>query len=177
MEKQGTLIHNGNFKFDNLPDRPEKPTSQEIADIITPKPQGVVADTAWTIYSPNERVCGEWQQMVDGVLKKKPLYEKTILTTTPTVATEGTIANNTIEISELNVDRIVEPKGTFDLLSGGTSYCFGLPVVSGEKVVKCVVDVTHTDLLVQTNSTSYGNMPVSITLQYTKTTDTWQTVE
>lgn len=41
MQHEINLIDEDNFKFDNLPDRPEKPTSQEIASLINPIPSGV----------------------------------------------------------------------------------------------------------------------------------------
>ena len=41
MKKQIELIEKDQFEFDNLPDRPDKPTSQEIANIVNPIPSGV----------------------------------------------------------------------------------------------------------------------------------------
>lgn len=41
MPRKQEIITEDTFKFDNLPDKPEKPTSQEIADIIHPIPSGV----------------------------------------------------------------------------------------------------------------------------------------
>ena len=42
MQHEINLIDEGSFKFDNLPDRPQKATNEDIASIINPIPQTVV---------------------------------------------------------------------------------------------------------------------------------------
>ena len=172
MEKRGTLIHNGNFKFDNLPDRPEKPTSQEIADIVYPKPQGVVEDTAYEIYSPNERVCGEWQQTVDGVLKKKPLYQKTIFKATQSV-TEGSIIYSALNQADTQIKKI---DGTYNTTENN-NVC----VVSSTWAYITSTSVTCATFWQHANglavATGQALSDLQIIVKYTKTSDSWITVE
>ena len=133
----------------------------DIASANTINPAVIIGDA--NNYSTSEKIVGKW---IDG----KTLYQKTYITNTPSATTEGTIASTTIEIQSLNYDQIVNIKGVFKLTSNSVLYCFNLPVISGSKTVRAVVDETHTDLLIQNNSLSYNNMPVYVTLQYTKTT-------
>lgn len=164
--------------FDNLKDRPEKPTSEEIGEIIYPKPQGVVADTAYTIYSPNERVIGEWQEMVDGVLKKKPVYQKTTLYTLDDSTTDQSVNANLG-----SVDRLIET-------SGMCSHSNGLTI----RPIEFTHFAVNNSASTLAYSLSYGYFKegdrwefyrgmnftifkyVNITAQYTKTTDPWEVV-
>lgn len=174
MQYEIDLIDENRFKFDNLPDRPDKPTSQEIADIITPKPQGVVADTAWTIYSPNERQVGMWQQMVDGVLKQKPVYERTINTTTSTTTSD----DKEVSIGDgVSVDKYIEIKGVFEQTASSNKYTIPFFMTDNALASYIKVYANNNNIVIRTTQQAWSNTPISITIQYTKTTDAWQTVE
>ena len=83
-------------------DIPQPFTSEDIEDIKASidTSKANVNITPYHIYSPNEQVVGEWQQMVDGVLKKKPFYEKIYaysnLTSSSSPQTLGAIPNTFI---------------------------------------------------------------------------------
>ena len=144
---------------------PHRLTSAELDEIVAGVPNGyndmpVVYDERSTEY-----VIGKYIK-ADGT--SVPLYQKIIKSTTPTVTTEGTIVSTTIDIEALNISSIAEIKGWLNLQSSGTSYYFALPLVSDSKTVRCVIDLTHADLLIQNNAVSYSNMPVYVAIQYTK---------
>ena len=123
-------------------------------------------------YSPQERVVGKWRQMVDGVEKWKPLYEKTIVGETSVnedaygstvILVAENIANqhiidSTITYTDGNYFRIAPihtyTSGSYD---GVTAYMEG-----GYLIVRRI------DMSINANT------PFDVTVQYTKTTDSWQ---
>lgn len=171
--------------FDNLLNRPEKPTSQEIADIVYPKPQGIVADTAYKIYSPNERVCGEWQQMVDGVLKKKPVYQRTFIVDTVTGETSGIYTTGVVASGLSDIQKVISMNGTYHAYSSdkyqydidiGNNTCRSYITTNEAKEKLSFLFSSFDKTIYYQNSAGMSFTELNLTIQYYKTTDAWQTV-
>lgn len=114
-----------------------------------------------SIYSLEERVIGSW---VNG----KPIYQKTIITTIPKVVTESIMVDETIDISELNIETSVNIGGVFivkdkqisaNINSNTNGEFFASAFVLGKTLVK------------RSNCLSWNDATMYITIQYTKTTD------
>ena len=112
--------------------------------------------------TPDEHIVGEHRELVSGVLKYKPVYEMTIALTEMSLASESwkTVYND----SNLNVDRIIIHSLTG---ANGTNY-------------SSAVYVKYSSPNVQMYSIA-GSLTLSgggyLIIRYTKTTDTWQTVQ
>lgn len=124
-----------------------------------------------TIYSDTEKKVGYWRD-------NKPLYQKTIYTNNATVNNEVAIS-----VSSLNVDSLVDIKGTYDRIVNWLSppismvYCFDVYEGNDEQsFIRYDVDdnnIKYRIKLANNEATSYQ----VITIQYTKTTDTPETPE
>ena len=157
-----TTAHTGAWDaadFDATNVMNEMPTpmpSTDMSEVVTPLP-GVMSRRR--IYSPDEQVIGEWREYVDGVLKKKPVYEKCI-TGLGNTYQQWTTANFT------NADRII------------SSY-----MVSRKKGAQapssapCYVQIANDsgDLKIYNPIATTDSSTVYI-LQYTKTTDEWEVI-
>lgn len=114
------------------------------------------------VYSPNEHQVGWWQEEVDGVLKQKPVYEKTfdnIPYTNVSVSNVERILNwNAVRRYESNSNYYVNMDGTIS-----TNYMLG--------------QFSNNTFVLHEMAGAYnaGNI-VTATIRYTKTTDQWQTV-
>lgn len=134
---------------------PQQFTSAEMTEIKNAVSQETtnVNITPYHIYSPNEHVVGEWQEMRDGVLKKKPVYEKKIAYTQnyETPLTWQIIADKSTE------ERLIK---CYLETSIGCVYVY-------TALVEDKIKMNYAQAV-------YGNQFVVI--QYTKTTDSWENV-
>lgn len=113
-------------------------------------------------YSTDEHVVGTW---IDG----KPIYEKTISATTPTVITDGQFATTTIDVTALSIDFLVNVKGTF---LGPSAYWTCNPIyLSNDGGQLKLLLASKTNLSIITNVSAQSGVNGYITIQYTKTTD------
>lgn len=114
------------------------------------------------IYSTEEREIGVW---TDG----KPLYQKTFIW-------NPTSTETTIDVSSLNIDKLVKRQGTFTRNSSGTIQQKNLEyrtedVSNNNYGIQC--EIRSTNLLIRISAYTYSEITeVRTTLQYTKTTDT-----
>ena len=116
-------------------------------------------------YSTTEHVIGTW---IDG----KPLYEKVLQNTMPTVTTDGTFVNAQIDISDTNIDYPVNFVVNMYMSSQGQYYI--LPYLNNSgRIAKAFVTSNSRDKLITlvSNGTAFSELSVKIILQYTKTTD------
>lgn len=113
------------------------------------------------IYSLEEREIGVW---TDG----KPLYQKTFIW-------NPTSTETTIDVSSLNIDKLVKRQGTFTRNSGGTIQQKNLEyrtedVSNNNYGIQC--EIRSTNLLIRISAYTYSEIiEVRVTIQYTKTTD------
>lgn len=120
----------------------------------------------YQIYSPTEHVVGEWQKEIDGVLKKKPMYEKNITFTIPS-------NQNAYDLSILNVDKLISCEGWFQF----GVYRLGLGQMYNSNNYTTVCQSTDGgNNLLWMNVSGYQGASAEATLQYTKTTDEWEEV-
>ena len=121
-----------------------------------------------SVYSENEQMVGYW---TDG----KPLYQKTISATSqPNINSWG----NGYEIGA-SVDTIVKVSGRLVLDNNAGTYTgnFALPTVNNDdSIIYIGTNNNHSSLPnrvgVRVGKVEYTSRPISITVQYTKTTDT-----
>lgn len=149
---------------------PQQFTSAEMTEIknaISQEPVNVNV-RPYHIYSPNEQVVGEWRQIVDGVLKKKPVYEKR---NTYTSIGNGQTSLETIS-SEIELRDI-----DFSVFMFSDRINIAKCPYYQNQTYNMYADVDNGTLRFVNNWTGVTLSKVEATLRYTKTTDQWETVE
>ena len=155
-------------------------TTEQMADI---KSQFHPSDTAnvnivpYHIYDEDgeEIRVGEVRKTIDGVKKSKPVYEVTINATSPSSINSWT---NYSSILPSGAD-IREIKGYCDESGSVRAYLEMGATGSAENKAKWFVynyTVSNNNFIIWISIDSLKNQPMSITLQYTKDSDTWQPV-
>jgi len=112
-------------------------------------------------YSEDEKIVGIF---TDG----KPIYQKTIISTTPnSTNTQGVIAN----LSSWNIDKVVDIKGCFnDSQDGSNAWMTINYYLQANNYAMVHLNGSHI-LTMQIGWSTHVNKPLYITLLYTKTTD------
>ena len=130
----------------------------------TPKRSGMPNSGVDT---PDEHIVGEWRETVDGVLKYKPVYEKVhnIENTITWPSNLSSYPDQTF-LSNLNIENLIE--------SEAFGHC-----ASSTGIVKDPLEIAYDGGAWKWRFyESWGNMiSTHIKLQYTKSTDTWTTVQ
>lgn len=170
----------------NLTDSGMKPglDTTDWLDIVTPLPG---QPTEGIIISPEERQVG-WYYNMDGSGTKKPLYQKTIVNTMPTCTTQGTFVNKSVDIGAsidkfLGLKCILEGSGSgstswfngvfYELLTAPSFRADGSQNACGIIFGRSSSADTPNIVELQNGIPGYSGMTVYITIQYTKTTDTY----
>jgi len=135
-------------------------TSAEMADIMSTLPGAPVRKK---IYSPIEHEVGEWQEYIDGVLKQKPVYEKII------TGTKSSTGNYSVSVPQ-NIDDMIIMYGTMKVANGDV-ISFGY--YNGNPGDTCQAYYHPSDNIISVMG--FGGT-YKIILEYTKTTDEWETV-
>lgn len=138
----------------------------EVADRLTVRPTNtsvlycIKAVAAGDVYSTTERVVGTW---IDG----KPVYEKTIAITSPTVTEDGTVAIDVIDTIS-NLKKNISING---YLNSATNL-IPLPMFANNSGHQFKVIVSNNgEIKVISSSTSFNNFDGYAVIRYTKTTD------
>jgi len=116
-------------------------------------------------YSTSEHLVGTW---IDG----KPLYEKVVTGTSPTVTTDGTGVTSVFGIAS-NIDRVFVPTA-FVEYDGGNSV-WTMPYYNNSMYfIKAQIGKASgvKKLQITSNGTVYNNTTFICVIRYTKTTDT-----
>lgn len=109
-------------------------------------------------YSTEEQIAGTW---IDGKTMYRKIYQDTLPDTTAT----GTLAQKSIDISNLNADMIpIVEHAWFE----NNYRNFPIPLYGVNSVY---VFTNRANIYIQNLSANYNNAPVNIILLYTKTTD------
>lgn len=115
-----------------------------------------------TNYSTEPQAIGTW---VDG----KTIYRKVIVTTTPTVQSEGTTASKTVALLGVNIDKVISISACSDYhISSedhgavGTFYC-----APGQQITAWINTATNA-IHVASNLTWASNQELRIILEYTE---------
>ena len=113
-------------------------------------------------YSIEEQVVGTW---IDG----KPIYRQVIVTTAPTVVTNGTYVFSNIPLG-CSVDYVFPATGA--ILQSSTQV-YPIPYISnsGEGQVKTYIDKSINSIRFGTNLTGFNGCQATLFAEYTKTTD------
>lgn len=107
-------------------------------------------------YSTDEKVIGTW---VDG----KPLYRKVVNVTSPLNNGWGTVTN----IGEL--DTMVSAKAF--LFHSGSNYYLPLPYYENSNLYALVLYYKNGNVSVNINGNAFFSKPITLIVEYTKTTD------
>ena len=119
-----------------------------------------------SIYSTTEKVVGCW---TDG----RPVYQKTIETTTPTTTTTGTMVNTMVSTGISNIRQVVQITA---YTVRNNSY-FSVPMTienSNRLTIGMRTNSASTDpnkLSISNSVAEWSGLPLYVTIQYTKTTD------
>lgn len=152
---------------------PQEFTSEQMANIKANMPTQTanVNIVPYEIYDYDEVVIGEWRELVDGVKKKKPLYRKVLSSNT------AVVNNTNVDLSDLSFDFIqmiggttISSNGTYTPIQYGedANYWFGIYFFKSNQTMNMQGGSSYLSLR--------ANAGYRITIEYTKTTDEWQTV-
>lgn len=132
----------------------------------------MVSTNVSDFYNTDEKIVGVW---TDG----KPVYQKTFITTFPTLTTSGETKKDILIGS--SIDTFIQIYGCFNYYNTnniimipftsdtGIIYLFGRPNISSSSPKNCIclsVNPKTTDM-----ASKLSENPIIITVQYTKTTD------
>lgn len=121
--------------------------------------------SAFNVYTPREHQVGWWEEEIDGVLKRKPVYEKTF--------SGGALSTGVTVIDTLdNVERITKSN---HCIYNKLNQAFSEYSLSNNTFA-VFLDGTSVKIHIGTGWT--GNDAITsynVTFRYTKTTDQWQT--
>lgn len=117
---------------------------------------GGVPQDGYVEYSTSEKIIGTW---IDG----KPLYQKTIQAKAGAVTTDGTMVNKTTAHNIANIESRI---GCY-INGSAMLHLFG----NANAIRYCDAYFDTTNVTIRTNSTTFSNATVYVTIQYTKTTD------
>ena len=134
--------------------------SDSLDDITSGSVNNIFVQPSYD-YSTTEKIIGKW---VDG----KPIYQKTIVGTTPgSINTQGVIAN----LSSWNIDKVIDIKGCFnDNQSGSNAWMTINYYLQANNYAMVHLNGNHI-LTMQIGWSTHVNKPLFITILYTKTTD------
>ncbi len=131
--------------------------SGDMDEIVSPKP---VTAKGGHRYSTEEQIVGTW---IDG----RPIYEKTVLCSTPTTIPSGTYTSQTTAHGVSNIDLDARLKMFV------TTGSFGNRAWGNDNVVTTCLDITFnaTVITIGSNNSVFQNKQYYVTIQYCKTTD------
>lgn len=118
------------------------------------------------IYSTTEKVVGCW---TDG----RPVYQKTIETTTPTTTTTGSMVNTMVSTGISNIRQVVQ----INAYTVRNNSYFSIPMTienSNRLTIGMRTNSASTDpnkLSISNSVAEWSGLPLYVTIQYTKTTD------
>lgn len=120
-----------------------------------------------------EIVVGEVRKTIDGVKKKKPVYEKQMTLKFPSNITDRTYKYVEYDISELNIERYIYSHGvSSNNVDVPNAWDFG----EGMLFTRLYCSTDGTILSLQTNRASLSALDCKVTIRYTKTTDQWTAI-
>jgi hypothetical protein len=155
---------------------PQPYTDEQMTDIKSqfhPSNTANVNIVPYHIYDEDEHVVGEWRETINGVKKKKTVYERTINTTTS--ATTGN--DKEISIGDgVSVDKYIEIKGLFEQTVAPNKYTYPFFMTDNSLTGYVKIYANNNNIVIRVTQQAWLNMPISITAQYTKTSDEWQPV-
>lgn len=146
---------------------PNLMTAEDMDDVVTPLPS---MKSRYHKYSTEEQIVGEW---IDG----KPIYQKTIIETFPTMSSD-VATTKFIDLSSLNIEFLVSHQiiGKTNDTNGDESQ-LNTAWLSGNDMKFVQVSYhgkNHTSvprtLQITSNRASFSEATFYITIQYTKTT-------
>lgn len=150
-------------------DVPESATTSDINAIkaeFHPSNTANVNMISYHIYDTDEHVVGEWRETINGVKKKKPIYEKSIIgeaTTTNNTYVSIGATDSLIPDLETLVDHSISITGN-GVATQYHTFC-NLRISDDNKIQ-----------VIQNFSSSSNTFAYYIVVEYTKTTDEWQPV-
>lgn len=155
-------------------------TDEQITDIKSqfhPSNTANVNIVPYHIYDEDEHVVGEWRETIDGVKKKKPVYERMMYksqanspTSGTSTETDGGLVSNDMDNDRAFIafSRAQDSAGASIILQIETSFD-----PSTKRYVKTLLRDKHFYI---GNSTGRAINNIYAFVRYTKTTDEWEPV-
>lgn len=112
-------------------------------------------------YSTTEQNTG--RKWIDG----KPIYQKTFVPTAPATYWEG--INNAVDVSELNIDNLINTEGQGQNPNNGVYFTISMVSTPGNTIV---MNLTKSSITVYLGDSGSPTRVFNFTIWYTKTTDT-----
>jgi hypothetical protein len=158
---------------DEIPDEFTSAEMTEIKNAISTETANVNIKP-YEIYDEDERVVGEWRKTIDGVKKKKPVYEKVIVLNQAQIPNSSLVTiNHTIPLDKpISVIGMLYSNSS----NGGTP----LPRVQDNEISQLIaIDFNETNFYIKGRGAdfTYTFDGGHIIARYTKTTDEWEVVE
>jgi len=133
-----------------------------------------------TIYSTTEKVIGSWMG--------KPLYQKTVNLQLPEISTDGQTETITIPFTDSRINIDNPETGWISSGFGYTNDGTMLPIMNinsawgnnyqtAQYFVYAAFHMVQLGIMLQANRSTNSKAPITLTLQYTKTTDSTSPVE
>ena len=133
---------------------PDVMQSGDMDDVITPLPS---VQPRYQKYSTEEQIVGEW---IDG----KPLYEKTITFTAPTVTTAGQYVTAYVNYNVPTIDTKFISEAF--LIDGDNISRPLIYILNAGSQIK--VSLTATQIQIVSGIVEYSGQPMYVTMRYTK---------
>jgi len=161
-------------------DVPELATTSDINAIkerFHPSNTANVNIVPYEIYDEDEHVVGEWRETIDGVKKKKPVYEKRLVYNTPTTGstsiTVGTVENTDTRF--IHDGFYINNNGDFATVGASLDLTAVGRNTSETTYASYTAFNPNGEIKVYFGSTTASSKTIVI-VRYTKTTDQWQPV-
>ena len=136
----------------------------EIKSQFHPSNTANVNIVPYHIYDEDEHIVGEWRETIDGVKKKKSVYQKTIKMTF-----------NTTNMYQFSSDCIVTKIVGTMIWNNNTSSLSLNAAFSASDMVGITIN-SNIVKGISTNPSAYLGMTIYGTFEYIKSTDEWQPV-
>ena len=137
-------------------------------DLSVIQAPGTAGNVEGHIYSTDETVVGKW-------INSKPVYEKVIIIPFASTIVDGESTSNSISVSNLNIERIIELGGIYHQDNGNANI---IPHywTTGDNSYYTRIFYNHPDeqIMVISNRSVLAGLVNYVKLRYTKTTDTVQ---
>lgn len=144
----GIVIENDEISTDNMP-------AADMAEIVNPLPSVM---SRFPVYSEDEQMIAYWEEIVDGVRCRKPIYEKRYDITSPTASASAVVvATYDPSFSIINM---------FGMIGG-----YPLSGYQGANYYVATL-ATGGNIYIEQKNVAAG-VPGYIFICYTKSTDSW----
>lgn len=154
---------------DELPQDLTPSQMENIKSQFHPSSTANVKIIPYHIYDEDEHIVGEWRQMVDGIKKKKPVYERTMTYDVSSTHSDNYTINYDTPIS--GFEKLVAVNGI--VYRGSENGYIEINSYESSGYYFLVKGISGSSFTIKNQG--YSGV-LDITIRYTKTSDTWEEV-